>query len=63
MKTFLTVICAGTVGLMAGFSAALFFQALSEMTASEEARKEELRDPWDVFQDDYDKHRDDNLTN
>ena len=64
MKTFLTVVGSGTVGMVAGFLAALFFRALSQMSAEEDARREYLNgDPWDVMFDDYDKYTDDNLTN
>ena len=64
MKTFVTVVGSGTVGIVAGFFVALFFQALSQMSAEEDARREYLNgDPWDVMPDDYDKYTDDNLTN
>lgn len=64
MKTFVIVIVSGMVGITAGFMAALFFQALGQMSAEEEARREYFsRDPWDVLPDDYDKFTDDNLTN
>lgn len=64
MKTLLTVIVASSVGLLTGFSAALFFQALGRFSAEEEARQSYLTfDPWDVLPDEYDKHKDDNLTN
>ena len=64
MKTFITVVGSGIVGMGVGFFAALFFQALSQMSAEEDARREYLsRDPWDVMPDDYDKYTDDNLTN
>lgn len=64
MKTFITVIGAAVVGIGTGFFAALFFQALSQMSHEEEARQSYLTfDPWDVMPDDYDKHKDDNLTN
>ena len=64
MKTFITVVGSGIVGIGVGFFAVLFFQALSQMSAEEEARQEYLTpDPWDVFGEPYDKHKDDNLTN
>lgn len=64
MKVFATLIIAGSVGVLTGFTAALFFQALSQMSAEEDARKEYFnRDPWDVMPDEYDKFTDDNLTN
>ena len=64
MKTFITVLSAAVVGMGTGFFAALFFQALGQMSAEEDARREYLgRDPWDVMPDDYDKFKDDNSTN
>lgn len=64
MKTFFTLIVAGSVGILTGFGAALFLQALGQMSAEDEARQKYFdRDPWDVLPDDYDKHKDDNLTN
>ena len=64
MKTFITVVGSGIVGIGAGFFAALFFQALGQMSDEENARRQYLsRDPWDVMPDDYDKFKDDNLTN
>jgi len=64
VKTLLTVIVAGSVGLLTGFSAALFFQALGRFSADEDARQSYLTfDPWDVLGDPHDKHTDDNLTN
>ena len=64
MKTLLTVIVASSVGLLTGFSAALFFQALGRLSAEEDARQSYLTfDPWDVLGDPHDKHTDDNLTN
>jgi hypothetical protein len=64
VKTLLTVIVAGSMGVLTGFSAALFFQALGKMTADEDAGHSYLTfDPWDVMPDDYDKFKDDNLTN
>ena len=64
MKTFITVVGSGFVGIMAGFFAALFFQALGQMSAEEDARREYLsRDPWDVTLDNYDKFKHDNLLN
>jgi hypothetical protein len=64
VKTLLTVIVAGSVGILTGFGCALFLQALGKMTDEEEHRQSYLTfDPWDVLPDDYDKHKDDNLTN
>lgn len=64
MKTLFTVIVAGSMGVLTGFGAALFFQALGKMTVDEDARHSYLTfDPWDVMPDEYDKHKDDNLTN
>jgi hypothetical protein len=64
MKTFIIIVGSSVVGIGAGFFAALFCQALGQMSAEEEARKEYLTpDPWDVFGEPYDKHKDDNLTN
>jgi hypothetical protein len=64
MKTLFNFIVAGSVGILAGFFAALFLQALGKMTDEEEARQSYLTfDPWDVMPDEYDKHKDDNLTN
>jgi hypothetical protein len=64
MKTFIIIVGSSLVGIGAGFFAALFCQALGQMSAEEDARKEYFnRDPWDVFGEPYDKHKDDNLTN
>ena len=64
MKVFATLIIAGSVGILTGFGCALFLQALGQLSAEEDARKEYLsRDLWDVLPDDYDKFKDDNLTN
>jgi hypothetical protein len=64
MKLFATLIIAGSVGILTGFGCALFLQALGQLSAEEDARKEYFnRDPWDVMPDEYDKHKDDNLTN
>jgi len=64
MKAFIVLIVSGSIGILTGFGCALFLQALSQMSAEEEARKEYLTpDPWDVFGEPYDKHKDDNLTN
>ena len=64
MKTFIIIVGSSFVGIGAGFFAALFCQALGKMSAEEDARKEYFNlDPWDVLPDDYDKHKDDNLTN
>jgi len=64
MKLFATLIIAGSVGILTGFGCALFLQALGQMSAEEDARKEYFnRDPWDVMPDEYDKFTDDNLTN
>ena len=51
-------------GLFVGFGLALFLQALGQASQEEQVRKQYLTpDPWDVLPDDYDKHKDDNLTN
>ena len=64
MKVFATLIIAGSVGILTGFGCALFLQALGQLSAEEDARKEYFnRDPWDVMPDEYDKFKDDNLTN
>jgi len=64
MKTFIIIVGSSVVGIGAGFFAALFCQALGKMSAEEEARQSYLTfDPWDVLPDEYDKHKDDNLTN
>lgn len=64
MKTLFTVIFAGSVGILTGFGAALFFQALGKMSAEGDARQSYLTfDPWDVLGDPHDKDTDDNLTN
>lgn len=64
MKLFATLIIAGSVGILTGFGCALFLQALGQLSAEEDARKEYFnRDPWDVMPDEYDKFKDDNLTN
>lgn len=63
MKTFITLIVSGSVGILAGFGCAVFLQALGEMSREEEARQSYLTfDPWDVLPDEYDKFTDDNLT-
>jgi hypothetical protein len=64
MKTFLTIVVATSAGAFVGFASALFFQALAQMTAEENARQSYLTyDPWDVMPDEYDKQKDDKLTN
>lgn len=64
MKTLFIVVGSGIVGIWAGFFALLFIQAMGQMSAEEEARRQYLnRDPWDVMPDDYDKFKDDNSTN
>jgi hypothetical protein len=64
MRTLFTFIVAGSVGILTGFGAALFLQALGQMSAEDEARRKYFdRDPWDVMPDDFDKFKDDNLTN
>ena len=64
MKVLLTLAAATCVGVFAGFAAAIFFQALAQLTAEDEARKSYLTfDPWDVIPDEYDKQKDDKLTN
>lgn len=63
MKTLLTIVAATSAGAFVGFASALFFQALAQMTAEEDARRKYLNgDPWDVLGEPYDKYTDDNLT-
>lgn len=64
MRTLFNFIVAGSIGILAGFFGAVFLQALGKMSAEDEARRKYLsQDPWDVLPDDYDKHKDDTLTN
>jgi hypothetical protein len=64
MKIFIVLMVSGSIGILTGFGCALFIQAMGQQSTEEAARQSYLTfDPWDVMPDEYDKHKDDNLTN